>query len=76
MIYAVSEVGDMTDFLKAHPFISLEDYMWKISVPMLRLMALDYTRYRYLSDEEVEFNKGKKKELDDFKNDFGIPVFE
>ena len=42
MIYSVSEAGDMVDFLKANPFMSLETYMWGVSVPMIRLMALDY----------------------------------
>ena len=76
MIYSVSEAGDMVDFLKANPFISLETYMWGVSVPMIRLMALDYTRTKYLSDEEVAMKKAKDVDLDNLNNDFGVPLFE
>jgi hypothetical protein len=76
MIYSVSEAGDMVDFLKANPFISLETYMWGVSVPMIRLMALDYTRAKYLSDEEVAMKKAKDVDLDNLNNDFGVPLFE
>lgn len=76
MIYSVSEAGDMVDFLKANPFISLETYMWGVSVPMIRLMALDYTRAKYLSDEEVAMKKAKDVDLDSLNNDFGVPLFE
>jgi len=76
MIYSVSEAGDMVNFLKANPFISLETYMWGVSVPMIRLMALDYTRAKYLSDEEVAMKKAKDIDLDNLNNDFGVPLFE
>lgn len=76
MIYSVSEAGDMVDFLKANPFISLETYMWGVSVPMIRLMALDYTRAKYLSDEEMAMKKAKDIDLDNLNNDFGVPLFE
>jgi hypothetical protein len=76
MIYSVSEAGDMVDFLKANPFMSLETYMWGVSVPMIRLMALDYTRAKYLSDEEVAMKKAKDVDLDNLNNDFGVPLFE
>jgi hypothetical protein len=76
MIYSVSEAGDMVDFLKANPFISLETYMWGVSVPMIRLMALDYTRAKYLSDEEVAMKIAKDIDLDNLNNDFGVPLFE
>lgn len=75
MIYAVSEIGDMVDFLKAIPNISLEQYEWGMSVPKTKLMAIDYTRARYLSDEEVAMKKGEK--LDEKQmNDLGVPIFE
>lgn len=73
----MSEVGRMVDFLKANPFVSMEDYRWKYSVPYLRLMAVDNTRVIYLSEEQAKKKKAKKYsgnsnvEL----NDLGIPVF-
>ena len=73
----MSEVGRMVDFLKANPFVSMEDYRWKYSVPYLRLMAVDNTRVIYLSEEQAKNRKAKKYsgngqvEL----NDLGVPVF-
>lgn len=73
----MSEVGRMVDFLKANPFISMEDYRWKYSVPYLRLMAVDNTRVHYLSEKQAK-NRNSKK-IDGNKsmllNDLGIPVF-
>lgn len=73
----MSEIGRMVDFLKANPFISMEDYRWKYSVPYLRLMAVDNTRVHYLSEEQAKNRKSKR--IDGNKplllNDLGIPVF-
>lgn len=60
MIYAVSEVGDMVDFLKNNPSISYTEYMWELSVPMTRLMQIDFSRVRYLSEDEIKMRKGKQ----------------
>ena len=72
----MSEVGRMVDFLKANPFISMEDYRWKYSVPYLRLMAVDNTRVHYLSEEQAKNRKSKR--IDGNKNilmtDLGIPI--
>lgn len=54
MIYSVSEVGDMADFLKAFPFVSMDDYMWKMSSPMIRIMAADNTHVEHLSEKQAE----------------------
>jgi hypothetical protein len=73
----MSEVGRMVDFLKANPFVSMEDYRWKYSVPYLRLMAVDNTRVIYLSEEQVKNRKAKKYRGNSSNdlNDLGIPVF-
>lgn len=42
----------MVDFLKANPFVTMDDYKWKLSVPMIRLMAFDNTSVRYLSEKQ------------------------
>lgn len=60
MIYAVSEVGDMVDFLKNNPSVSYTEYMWELSVPMTRLMQIDFSRVRYLSEDEIKMRKGKR----------------
>jgi len=76
MIYAVSEIGDMVDFLKGFPFMSMDDYLWKYSVPLIRLMGLDNTRVRYLTDKQAERRKAVSVS-DPMKlvNDLGLPVF-
>ena len=49
----------MVDFLKANPFISMEDYKWNLSVPMIRIMSDDNTRVNYLSEAEAKSRKAK-----------------
>ena len=44
----------MVDFLKANPFVSMEDYKWKLSVPMIKLMSYDNTRVHYLSEKQAQ----------------------
>lgn len=67
----------MVDFLKANPYVSLEEYKWGLSSPMIRIMCTDNTHIHYLSDKEKErknaktFN-GKNTEM---LTDLGIPVF-
>ena len=76
-IYSVSEVGDMVDFLKACPFVTMEDYRWKLSVPMIRLMMMDNTHVNYLTDKQVERRKAQSMDIDEIAkqhslvNDFG-----
>lgn len=73
----MSEIGRMVDFLKANPFVTMEEYRWKYSVPYLRLMAVDNTRVRYLSEEQAKNKKAKKYSGNSSMdlNDLGIPVF-
>jgi hypothetical protein len=65
----------MVDFLKTHPFISMDDYKWKLSVPMIRLMAMDNTRVDYLSDKQIKERKSKKISGENLMTDLGVPVF-
>lgn len=44
----------MVDFLKSFPFISLEDYLWGYSIPMLRIMGIDNSHIRYLSEKQAK----------------------
>ena len=73
----MSEVGDMVDFLKACPFVTMEDYKWKLSVPMIRLMMIDNTHVNYLSEKQVAKRKGQGIDLEKLAeqhslvNDFG-----
>ena len=65
----------MVDFLKANPFVTMEDYKWKLSVPMIRLMSYDNTRVHYLSEKQASRKKATIVDGSDLKNDLGLPIF-
>jgi hypothetical protein len=67
----------MMDFLKAFPFISQEEYKWKFSLPMIKLMSADNTRVNYLSEKQAEQRKSKTIDKDNINvlNDMGYKVF-
>ena len=78
MIRSVSEIGDMVDFLKANPYMSVEDYMWKYSVPMIKIMGMDNSHVNYLSEKQAK-NKGFKnidlnKSVEELNNDLGMKI--
>lgn len=49
----------MVDFLKANPFVSMNDYMYKLSIAKIQLMSSDFTHVEYLTEKQAE----RKKEL-------------
>ena len=66
----------MVDFLKANPFVTMEEYKWGVSVPMIRLMSIDNTRVHYLSEKQAqEKNATKIDSAEDLMNDLGMPIF-
>lgn len=78
MIRSVSEIGDMVDFLKANPYMSVEDYMWKYSVPMIKIMGMDNSHVNYLSEKQAK-NRGLKnidlnKSVEELNNDLGMKI--
>ena len=50
---SVSEIGDMVDFLKNYPYVTIDEYKWRINPAMVRVMQYDFTHVNYLSDEEA-----------------------
>ena len=44
----------MVDFLKANPFMTMDDYLWKYSIPMIKIMGMDNTHVNYLTEKQVE----------------------
>lgn len=65
----------MVDFLKANPFITMEDYKWGLSVPMIRLMITDNTRIHYMSEKEAKKeNAVVINDADDLMNDLGMSI--
>ena len=66
----------MVDFLKANPSITMEEYKWKLSIPMIRLMSSDFTHVKYLSDEEIAKRDARYiTSPEQLLNDLNIPVF-
>lgn len=65
----------MVDFLKANPYVSMEDYKWKLSVPMIRLMSMDNTRVNYLSEKQAKARNSKHIDGNNLMTDLGVSVF-
>lgn len=79
MIRSVSEIGDMVDFLKANPFMTMDDYLWKYSIPMIRIMGMDNSHVNYLSEKEAQNRKIKTvdvsgKDIKELNNDLGVKI--
>lgn len=65
----------MVDFLKANPFVTMEDYKWKLSVPFIRLMISDNTRIHYMSEKEAKKeNATIINSADELMNDLGMSI--
>lgn len=62
----------MVDFLKAYPFVSMEEYKWGLSIPMIKLMSIDNTHIHYLSEKQAQ-RKGATviNSAEDLLNDLG-----
>lgn len=75
----MSEIGDMVDFLKANPFMTMEDYLWKYSIPMIKIMGMDNSHVNYLSEREAK-NRGVKNvnvnsmSVEELNNDIGVKI--
>lgn len=66
----------MTDFLKAYPFVSLDDYMWKMNPCLIKLMIIDNTMIRYISDKSKKTKRMNGNDLSSLKNDLGVLIFD
>lgn len=65
----------MVDFLKAFPFVSMEEYKWGLSAPMIHLMAIDNTHVNYLSEKQATKKKATKIDsAEALMNDLGITI--
>lgn len=70
----------MMDFLKVYPFVTMDDYIWRYSVPMIKVMSADATKTLYLSEKQAKKYRQKNSALriDDpsqLMSDTGAPVF-
>lgn len=53
----------MMDYLKAMPSVSMNDYMWKMTVPQISLGTIDTTRLEYpktKNDKNGVISSGEK----------------
>ena len=65
----------MVDFLKANPFVSMEEYKWGLSSPLIKLMSADNTHIHYLSEKEQKMkNATVINSVDDLMNDLGMSI--
>ena len=75
IIYAVTEIGVMTDFIKAHTMYTFEDYKWTLNPCLIRIMCADNTRIHYLSEKESKMkNATVINSAEDLINDLGFSV--
>lgn len=74
IVQSVSEIGDAVDFLKTHPFISMEEYKWQINPAMVKIMSLDNTHIRHISEKEAAMRKSKIIDGGNLMNDLGMPI--
>jgi hypothetical protein len=66
----------MVDFLKANPFVTMDNYKWNLNPCMIKLMCADNTRIHYLSEKQSKMkNATVINNAEDLMNDLGIPVF-
>ncbi len=75
----MSEIGDMVDFLKANPFMTMEDYLWKYSIPMIKIMGMDNSHVNYLSEKQSKNRGGKtidtkNMSIEELNNDLGTKI--
>lgn len=75
IIYAVSEIGTITDFIKAHTMYTIEDYKWNLNPRFVRIMCTDNTRIHYMSEKEAKKeNAVVINDADDLMNDLGMSI--
>jgi len=73
IISSKTAFGEMADILKACPFLTVEDYLWKYSSAFIRLMAIDQSRIKILKDKNDK--KDGKKKTKTGKNAGGTKAF-
>ena len=74
IINSVSEIGDMVDFLKNYPYVTIDEYKWRINPAMVRVMQYDFTHVNYLSDEEAEMRSARDITNEGLTNDLGVRI--
>lgn len=71
----------MIDFLKAHPGVKKDEYLWDWTIPQIRLAICDNTHIEYLTEEQAKIEKMRRSATfitgaeSVLVSDLGIPVF-
>ena len=71
----------MIDFLKAHPGVTKDAYLWEWTVPQIQLSICDNTHIEYLTEDQAKREKIRKNAMRftggdmGMLTDLGIPVF-
>lgn len=70
----------MIDFLKAHPGVTKDEYLWEWTVPQIKLATFDNTHVEYLTEKQAEAEKLRAHTTHydsaaSLANDLGIPIF-
>lgn len=59
--------------------MTMEDYLWKYSIPMIKIMGMDNSHINYLSEKQAA-NRGVKtvdvsnKSVEELNNDLGTKI--
>lgn len=69
----------MIDFLKAHPQVTRDEYLWEWTVPQVELATIDNTHLEYLTEEQAKIERGRAVAEDmgseeNLMNDLGISI--
>lgn len=69
----------MIDFLKAHPQVTRDEYLWRWTVPQVELATIDNTHIEYLTEEQakIEHSRAITEDMgsvNDLVNDLGISI--
>lgn len=54
------------DFLKSYPNVTRDEYMWKWSVPQIKLAMYDNTHIEYIKDKNKKRDKKDKQKGETF----------
>lgn len=58
--------------------MSMEDYLWKYSIPMIKIMGIDNSHERLLSEKEAKRRHGKAMDMtqsaEELNSDLGLKI--
>jgi hypothetical protein len=70
----------MVDFIKSfNGAVTIDDYMWKYSIPMIKIMGMDNSHVNYLSEKQAKTHRTHDllrgaTNAEELYTDLGTPV--